>query len=129
DKPRYGEREHPDKERPTPSTWTWAPCRTFGSGRIGEGAGTPVGGSELGASLGARLRQRAAQPLGVEVGDVDRTARLLAPGLVERAGVVSLEAELVDQPEDDLLVARSVPGHRQCDPARGPGGASLLQQA
>src|SRR5690606_40113264 len=54
---------------------------------------------------------------GVEVRDVDRGARLLAPRLVQPTGVDRVEAEFVDEPHDHALRRVVIPRHGESDAA------------
>src|SRR5262245_56809998 len=51
----------------------------------------------------------------IEVRPVDRRTRLLLPGLIQGSGVDAVEAELVQQADDDVLRSLVVAGHGQCD--------------
>src|SRR5690606_328780 len=59
------------------------------------GGSTPTG-PELRRPLRARLGECTPDPIGIEVGDVDRGAGLLPPRLVQPARIDGVEAEFVD---------------------------------
>src|SRR5262245_21021138 len=96
-----------------------------GTGSRRPDAGAALGGAELGLSAGGRLRERATDALGVEILAVDRRGGLLPPGLVEPAGIDAVEADLVDELQDDRLRPGIVAGDGQGDSP----GASLRPAA
>src|SRR4051812_20385847 len=102
--------------RPPTCSWAWTEPRRASAG------------PEVGGPLRRGLGQRLAGVLGVVVLAVDRGSGLLAPGLLQRAAVDRVEAELVDQVEDGLLGRAVGAGDRQRDPPGGAGRHALLHQ-
>jgi hypothetical protein len=69
--------------------------------------------------FGQTQSQRAPDALAAQVGAIHRRAGLLAPRLVEAAGVDAVEAEVVEERDQDRLCARVVGGDRQRDAMPG----------
>ena len=65
------------------------------------------------------LGERAPHALAAQVGAIHRRAGLLAPRLIEATGVDAVEAEVVEERDQDRLGARVVAGDRQRDAMLG----------
>ncbi len=74
-------------------------------------AGQPA--RQSGARSGLAWASAFPEPGGVQLERVVGRPRLLAPGVVDRAGVDGVEAELVDQGHDPLLGVGVITGHGQ----------------
>ena len=94
------------------------------SRRLGVVAGAVGGGPPFWLALSRCFAQGTADAGGVEIFGVNRSARLLAPGFVERSLVDWIESQLIDKPHDFLLGGWIVSGDRQRDASGSTSGRS-----
>jgi hypothetical protein len=86
------------------------------------------GCTPLGFSLSARLGQRAANTICIEVFCVNRRTRLLAPGLIKATGINTIESKLINKLHYDGFSCAGIARYGQGDPPRCAFGPPQLHQ-
>ena len=129
DSGRRPETQSPEQTHESSSVHEYNPFwRRTASGRVRKGAWAVLRGLPLWCALLAGLGQCAPHSLGIEVGRVNRCARLLAPGFIKAASINGIESELVHKPDYGLLCVLVIAGHGQGDPSSAASRAAALQQ-
>ena len=102
--------------------------RKLASGGILKTSLTVRGCTPLWFSLPARLGQRASNTTCIEVFCVNRRTRLLAPGLIEVAGINTIKSKLIDKLRSDSFSRAVIACYGQGDPPRCAIGPPQLHE-